>query len=92
MTPEHLVTILKQAHAKADKEGWECLPEGSLLTLHISHDGASLTVQRVSAVKGEGEILWARTPKRDVYAIVRSDLFAIALEGGAEGARRPGFG
>ena len=29
MTGDHLSTILKQANAKADKDGWDSLPEGA---------------------------------------------------------------
>lgn len=96
MTGDHLDAILKNAHAKSDKEGWHTLPEGGLLTLHIAHDGASLSVSRVEAVRIDGELLYARTPKRDLYALVRADIFAIAQEGvGAapgQPARRAGFG
>ena len=93
MTGEHLGLILKEAHAKSDKSGWESLPEGTLLTLYMAHDGASLTVNRIVAVRQDGELLYARTPKKDTFALSRSDLFAVAIEGAnADPTRRAGFG
>ena len=93
MTGEHLDAILKGAQAKADKDGYQVVPEGGALTLYVAHDGVSLTVGRVEAVKVEGELVYARTARREVFALGRSDLFAVALEG-AVGlpARRAGFG
>jgi hypothetical protein len=95
MTGEHLEAILKVAGAKADKDGWLGLADGNLLTLHVAHDGASMTISRVEAVKHDGELIYARNPKRELFAVVRSDVFAVALEGDAGAgkiARRAGFG
>ena len=49
MTGEHLDAILKVAGAKSEKDGWHALPEGSAMTLHVAHDGASMTVSRIDA-------------------------------------------
>jgi len=95
MTGDHLDAILKLAGAKSDKDGWATLPEGSTMTLHVAHDGAGMTMPRVEAVKQEGELVYARNPKRELFALVRSDIFAVALEGeGSPGkvVRRAGFG
>lgn len=95
MTGDHLDAILKMAGAKADKEGWATLPESSSMTLHVAHDGASMTVSRIEAIKQDGELVYARNPKKELFAIVRSDVFAAALEGeGSVGKtpRRAGFG
>jgi hypothetical protein len=95
MTGEHLDAILKMAGAKSDKEGWLVLPEGGAMTLHVAHDGASMTVPRVDAIKQEGELVCARNPKRELFVIVRSDVFAVALEGepsAGKVVRRAGFG
>jgi hypothetical protein len=94
MTGEHLDTILKLAGAKGEKDGWSVLPEGTTLSLHVAHDGASMTVSRVEALKQDGELVCARTPRRELFVVVRSDVFAAALE--AETAagrvvRRAGF-
>jgi hypothetical protein len=95
MTGEHLEAILKVAGSKADKDGWTALPDGSTLTLHIAHDGAGMTISRVEALRVDGELLYARNPKRELFAVVRSDVYAVAFEGEAAAGkvvRRAGFG
>ena len=95
MTGEHLDTILKAAGAKSDKDGWQTLPEGASLTLHVAHDGVGITVPRVDAVKQDGELVYARNPRRELYAVVRLDVFAVAVDGEASAGkvtRRAGFG
>ena len=95
MTADHLEAILKVAGAKSDREGWASLPDGSTMTLHVAHDGAAMTVSRIEAVRQDGELVFARNPKRELFAVVRSDVFAIALEGepsAGKVVRRAGFG
>ena len=95
MTGDHLESILKMAGTKADKDGWASLPEGNTMTLHVAHDGAAMTISRIEAVRQDGELLYARNPKRELFALVRSDIFAVALEGepsAGKPARRAGFG
>jgi hypothetical protein len=94
MNAEHLDAILKTAQAKADKEGWHALPEGGTMTLHVAHGGASLTISRVEAVRIDGPIVYGRTPKRELYAVARDDIFAIAVDAAAatgQPPRRAGF-
>jgi hypothetical protein len=95
MTGEHLDAILKVAGAKSEKDGWHTLPEGSAMSLHVAHDGASMTVSRIDALRQDGELVYARNPRRELYVIVRTDVFAVALEGepsAGKVARRAGFG
>jgi len=93
MTQEQLDAILKQLSAKLDKDGWWAMPEGALLTIHVAHDGASLSVPRIEALRAEGAILTTRTHKREMHCVVRDDVFALASDGGGgEKGRRPGFG
>ena len=96
MTPEHLETILKFAQAKeekGDKEGWRSLPEGTTLTFHVAHDGAAMSMPRVESIRREGELVWAKTGKKETAALLVSDIFAVLIDGqpGAP-VRRPGFG
>jgi hypothetical protein len=93
MTREQIEVILKSAQAKNDKEGGHTLPEGSNVTFHVSHDGASVTLQRIETIRFDGELVFAKSPKQTV-ALVTSDVFAVAVEGvGGAPARRPaGFG
>ncbi|HEY3818945.1 MAG TPA: hypothetical protein VGL81_17365 [Polyangiaceae bacterium] len=95
MTGEHLEAILKVAGAKSEKDGWQTLPDGATITLHLAHDGAGMTVSRIEAIKQEGELLFARNPKRELFALARTDVYAIAMEGEASAGkvvRRAGFG
>jgi hypothetical protein len=93
MTGEHLEAILKSAQAKSEKDGYTVVPEGATLTLYGGHEGVPLTVPRVEAIKVEGELVYARTGRRETFVLNRQDLFAIALEGAVgQPARRAGFG
>jgi hypothetical protein len=95
MTGEHLDAILKLAGGKSDKDGWYSLPDGNTMTLHVAHDGAAMNIPRIEAVKQDGELVYARNPKRELFVVVRGDVFAAALEGEASAgrvARRAGFG
>ena len=94
MTGDHLDAILKTSHAKTDKEGWHTLPEGGTLTLYVAFNGASLTVPRVESLRVDGELLYARSAKRELFALARADVFAVALEASVTGqpVRRAGFG
>lgn len=89
MTREQIEVILKSAQAKQDKDGAHALPEGSNVTFHVSHDGASVTVQKIESVKFDGELVFAKSAKQTV-ALVTSDVFAVGVEGvGGAPARRP---
>jgi len=93
MVGEQLQAIFKNAQAKADKEGFMTLPEGTTATIHAAHGGVGLTISRVEGVKIETNLLTARTAKRETYMIEVADVFAVALEGTTNGpVRRAGFG
>jgi hypothetical protein len=95
MTGEHLEAILKVAGAKSDKDGWASLPDGATMSLHVAHDGAAMTVSRIESLRQDGELVFARNPKRELFVVVRSDVFAVALEGepaAGKVVRRAGFG
>jgi hypothetical protein len=87
MTRAEIEAILKSAQAKNDKEG-HTLPDGASVTLHVAHDGASVSIQKVEAVRFDGELVYARSSKQTV-ALVASDVFAVAIEGGNGSPRRP---
>jgi len=91
MTREELDLILKTLQLKAEKDGTLNLPDDSSATVYVAHDGASMSVSKVASIKAEGDLLFLRTQKKEVYAVARSDIFAIAVEGAAGGqpARRP---
>jgi len=77
-----------------DKDGFLALPDGASVTLYAAHDGASLTIAKVEAIRLDGELVFARTSKRETYTFAQGDLFALALSvEGAPGqpSRRAGF-
>ena len=94
MIEEMLRVVLDTANAKTDgKDGWTTLPEGRLITLHVAHGAASLTVGKVEAIKIQGEMLRARSSKGETFVAV-ADVFAAGLEGGSDPtnpARKAGF-
>jgi hypothetical protein len=87
MTRDQIEAILKTSGAKAGKDEYT-LPEGASVTFHVAHAGGSLSFAKLESVKFEGELIYGKNPKQTV-AIVVSDVFAVALEGGNEKARRP---
>lgn len=95
MTGEHLEAILKVAGAKSEKDGWLNLPDGATMTLHVAHDGAGMTIPRIEAVKQDGELVYARNSRRELFAVARADVYAAAFEGEPQAGkvvRRAGFG
>ena len=92
MSFELLDQALKALNAKADKEGWQSLPEGAFATIHVAKDGASLVLARIEAVRVEGDLFFARTPKKEQYAARRADVLAVAYDPGSSSpTRRAGF-
>jgi hypothetical protein len=93
MTRAEIEAVLKTVGAKSDKESGWVLPEGSNVTFHVSHDGASVSIQKVESIRFDGELLFAKSTKQ-LVALVASDVFAVAVEGAGGGTpRRPaGFG
>ena len=88
MTREQIEAILKTAGAKSDKEG-QSFPEGSNVTFHVAHAGASLSFQKIENVRFDGDVVYAKSSKQSL-AIAFTDVFAVAVEGGSnQPARRP---
>jgi hypothetical protein len=93
MATDLFQTVLQSAQAKAEKDGYHVLPEGATMTFYVAKNGASMTVARVEAVKLEGNLVFARTTKRETFVMWREDVFAAACEGAlGQPARRAGFG
>ena len=51
------------------------------MTLYAAHGGAMLTVPRVEAVRIDGDTIYARTSKRELFVLSRGDVFAASSEG-----------
>ncbi len=92
MTHDMLKNVLETAQAK-ESEGWSLLADGRLLTLYAAHDGVSLTVQKVEAVRLAHAIVHARSSKGETFMIALEDVFAAAFDAGTTSptARKAGF-
>jgi hypothetical protein len=54
-----------------------------------------MTISRIDAVRQDGDLVVVRNPKRELFVVARSAVYAVALEGEAGSgkvARRAGFG
>ncbi|HTJ81897.1 MAG TPA: hypothetical protein VL400_09230 [Polyangiaceae bacterium] len=93
MTDAMLNRILGEAGAKPGKDDERELGEGSRLTLYVAHDGASLTVTRVAAVKIEGQVVVARNDKGERYFLQLEDIFAAGVDASPaqQSGRKAGF-
>lgn len=91
MTSEHLSALLLVAAATTDGEGWQHPAEGRSMTLHLAHDGATLTIGRISAVRCDGKLVYAKSTQGEQYVVSLDDVFAGSVEGPKDVARKAGF-
>ena len=92
MTHDMLKTVLASADTK-EEDGWSLLPSGRLLSLYAAHDGVSLTVQKIEAVRLAHGLLHARNNKGETFLLALEDLFAAAFDASSESkpVRKAGF-
>lgn len=92
MKKDHLSALLAAAEATPTDDGWMKAPEGKHLTLHVAASGASLTVSRIESLRLDGELVYARTTRGELYVLAIVDVFAGAIEepAGNKG-RKAGF-
>jgi hypothetical protein len=92
MTHDMLKTVLASADTR-EEDGWSLLPNGRLLSLYAAHDGVSLTVQKIEAVRLAHGLIHARSHKGEIFLLALEDVFAAAFDAGAESkaARKAGF-
>jgi hypothetical protein len=91
MTQEHWAALVEASGAKKDDKGFLAPPEGKLLTLYLSSGSASLSVQRIEAVRLEQGLVHARTKKGEVFVLALQDIFAGAVEETQGSSRKAGF-
>jgi hypothetical protein len=93
MTEDMLRNVLDTIGAKTDQESWVRLPEGQLITLYAAHDGVSLNIAKVEALRISHGIIRARSGKGESFFVAREDLFALSVDGGTQVAagRKAGF-
>jgi hypothetical protein len=92
MNQDMLKAVLATAETR-EENGWSTLPAGRTLSLYAAHDGVSLTVQKVEAVRATQGMVHARNNKGETFLLSLEDLFAAAFDAGAESkaARKAGF-
>ncbi len=92
MTQEHWAALVEASGAKKDSDGFFLPPEGKLLTLYVSSGSATLSVQRIEAVRQEQSLVHARTKKGELFVLALQDIFAGAVEETQGGSsRKAGF-
>jgi hypothetical protein len=91
MTQEHWAALIEASGAKKDEQGFLAPPEGKLLTLYVSSSSATLSVQRIEAVRHEAGLVHARTKKGELFVLALEDIFAGAVEESQGSSRKAGF-
>jgi hypothetical protein len=92
MTQEHLAALIEASGAKKDDQGFLAPPEGKLLTLYVASGAATLSVQRIEALRTEAGLVHARTKKGELFILALQDVFAGAVEESqGSSSRKAGF-
>jgi hypothetical protein len=91
MTSEHLTALLGAANTTTDADGWQKPAEGRTLTLHLASQGAQLSVSRISAVRVDKALLFAKSTHGEEYVLAIENLFAGSVEGLKDVSRKAGF-
>jgi len=86
-----LTALLSAADSKKDDKGFLRTAEGRTLTLYVASSAASLTVNKVEAVRVDRGLVHARTTKGEVFVIALVDVYAGAVEAPPTGGRKAGF-
>ncbi len=92
MTNEHLSAILAAADAKAASDGWSSVDGDRTLTLYVASGSTSMNVTKVEAVRREGDLVYARSQRGEVYVLALADVYAGSVEAPKAAARTAGFG
>ncbi|RYZ08831.1 MAG: hypothetical protein EOO73_05915 [Myxococcales bacterium] len=91
MTLEHFAALIEASGAKKDDSGFFASPEGKVLTLYVSSGSATLSVQRIEAVRQEQGLVHAKTKKGELFVLSLQDVFAGAVEETQGSTRKAGF-
>jgi hypothetical protein len=91
MTEAQFVVLLKAADTKKAADGWQTMPEGRHMTLHVASNGASMSIARIEKLRLADGVVQARTSRDEVYIISLEDVFAGAAEAPLKGTRKAGF-
>jgi hypothetical protein len=91
MTSEHLTALLQVASVTTDSEGWQHPAEGRSMTLLLAHDGATLSISRICAIRFENKLVQARTNQGEHYVVSLDDVFAGSVDSPKDVGRKAGF-
>jgi len=91
MTLDHFAALIEASGAKKDDGGFFAPPEGKVLTLYVSSGSATLSVQRIEAVRQEQGLVHAKTKKGELFVLALQDVFAGAVEETQGSSRKAGF-
>jgi hypothetical protein len=87
MTREELDEILKGLQTKTVKD--EFVPSAdATLSLYAAQNGGSLSVSKIEALRMSGNVLFARTVKKETFAIPLAHVFGIAMDAAPGGGSR----
>jgi hypothetical protein len=91
MTKEHFSALLTTAEAETHADGWAKPSNERTVSLHVSHDGATLTVGQLIALRLDGELVLGRNAKGEQFLLALGDIFAGSVGAAKEKARQAGF-
>jgi hypothetical protein len=91
MTKEHFSALLAAAEAETLADGWAKPSNERTVSLHASHNGASLTVAQLTELRIDGELVSARNAKGEQFLLSLGDIFAGSIGAAKETARQAGF-
>lgn len=91
MERTHLNNILTEIAQATERDGWFEPPTGKTMTLYANRNGASVSANKVNAVRIDGELVQARTSRGETYILYLNDIFAAIVEGTSETKRKAGF-
>jgi hypothetical protein len=91
MVVSRMQTLLDNAGVVPGDDGWLNMADSRTFTLHLAHDGVSLTVSRIRSIRQRESLVEARTTQGEVYVLLADDVFAVVVEGTKESSRKAGF-
>jgi len=91
MSEELVRALLETAAAETDGDGFSLPSEGRSLNLHFAHDGVSLVIGRVVAVRLAPPFIVARSAQGEETVAALADLYAGSIEGKKGPGRKAGF-
>ncbi len=91
MSEELVRALLDTAAAETDQDGFFVPSEGRSLNLHFAHDGVSLVIGRIVAVRLTPPFMVARSSQGEETIVAIADCYAGSIEGKKGPGRKAGF-